>query len=159
MIMDDVFEKEYIYVPKKLVEMVKSVTEPEEYERTIIKYMEEVKGDLRLNIESLDEDVTLFKAFMIEAKKRFKEAKEAQLKESYELWGSYEQELGVIRNRVDSFKNELMPLIEDLKEINSLFSQIKTYDISKLCDVIERYSSLSKDNKEMMDFLIKEFRS
>ena len=139
--------------------MVKSVTEPEEYERTIIKYMEEVKGDLRLNIESLDEDVTLFKAFMIEAKKRFKEAKEAQLKESYEFWGSYEQELGVIRNRVDSFKNELMPLIEDLKEINSLFSQIKTYDISKLCDVIERYSSLSKDNKEMMDFLIKEFRS
>jgi len=144
---------------KKLAEMVKSVTEPEEYERTIIKYMEEVKGDLRLNIESLDEDVTLFKAFMIEAKKRFKEAKEAQLKESYEFWGSYEQELGVIRNRVDSFKNELMPLIEDLKEINSLFSQIKTYDISKLCDVIERYSSLSKDNKEMMDFLIKEFRS
>jgi hypothetical protein len=157
--MDDVFEKEYIYVPKKLAVMVKSVTEPEEYERTIIKYMEEVKGDLRLNIESLDEDVTLFKAFMIEAKKRFKEAKEAQLKESYELWESYEQELGVIRNRVDSFKNELRPLIEDLKEINSLFSQIKTYDISKLCDVIERYSSLSKDNKEMMDFLIKEFRS
>ena len=139
--------------------MVKSVTEPEEYERTIIKYMEEVKGDLRLNIESLDEDVTLFKAFMIEAKKRFKEAKEAQLKESYELWESYEQELGVIRNRVDSFKNELRPLIEDLKEINSLFSQIKTYDISKLCDVIERYSILSKNNKEMMDFLIKEFRS
>jgi hypothetical protein len=144
---------------KKLAEMVKSVTEPEEYERTIIKYMEEVKGDLRLNIESLDEDVTLFKAFMIEAKKRFKEAKEAQLKESYELWESYEQELGVIRNRVDSFKNELRPLIEDLKEINSLFSQIKTYDISKLCDVIERYSILSKNNKEMMDFLIKEFRS
>jgi hypothetical protein len=83
--MDDVFEREYIYVTKKLAEMVKSVTEPEEYERTIIKYMEEVKGDLRLNIESLDEDVTLFKAFMIEAKKRFKEAKEAQLKESYEL--------------------------------------------------------------------------
>ena len=159
MSMDDVFEREYIYVTKKLAEMVKSVTEPEEYERTIIKYMEEVKGDLRLNIESLDEDVTLFKAFMIEAKKRFKEAKEAQLKESYELQESYEQELGVIRNRVDSFKNELRPLIEDLKEINSLFSQIKTYDISKLCDVIERYSSLSKDNKEMMDFLIKEFRS
>src|SRR5688572_20798439 len=91
-------EKEIVWLPKSLAEKVKQITDGKLLELEILKYAEESKSSLRQDIESIEEDVLQYRAFMVKAKNAFKEAKDEQLDASYALWEKFEDDLKGLRD-------------------------------------------------------------
>lgn len=142
-------EKEIVWLPKSLAKKLKDNTEKSMEEELILKYIDDSKKDIGYSLESLDEDVLRFKASMIRAKNAFKEAKDEQLEANYKLWEDYDKDLSVVREKMDSLKNLIKPVREEVENLNEEINKIRVWDIKELLDTLGTISSiLSYDNEQ-----------
>lgn len=65
-------EKELVWLPKELAAKIKDIEGVEGLRKEILSYVDETKRDLRNDIEMMDEDILLYKAYMIQARDKFK---------------------------------------------------------------------------------------
>lgn len=154
-------EKDLIWLPKSLVKKIKDIEDTKTIEAEIYKYIEESKKDLRINLESLDDDVLLYKAYMIKAKNAFEAAKNEQLEASYALWEKFDTELYEVRKKVEKVKEVMNPIKQELEELKTLMNSVKTYDIEKLLEVIKTiatYLSYDGDTAKVVRFLFENYK-
>lgn len=147
-----------VWLPLSLCKKVKAATDAKAIEREIVKYVEETKENMRIDIESMDEDIVQYRAYMIKARDAFKKAKDEELAAFYGLWEEYDKDLGKVRQYVTKAKEELKPFLEELQKVKSEINKIDTWGIEKLGDAISKLSSLHGQSKEMVEFLLKNYK-
>ncbi len=158
-------EKDLIWVEKQFAEKYKEL-ESEKADRDIKnkvleEYMESVldasKRDFRANLDALEEDAAMFSGLMISVKKRFEDAKDEALNASYTMWENYEKEKDDIVKKINSIKNELIPLQENINDINESLSKINTYNLDKVADAVSKMEHMYNSNQKMFKFLVDNF--
>jgi len=152
-------EKEYIHlhVSKSLAKQLKSL-EGDTPDGLLLNYIEQCKKDMQYNIESMDEDILMFKGMLAKVRKDFKQAKDEQLETSYKIWEDYAKQMPELRKYVETATKELRPLKDELEAIQALMKDLSHW---KVKDLIESISMISRamegQNKEMLKFLMENF--
>lgn len=153
--------QEFIWVSKEFADQYKQIESIEEKHKVFEEYLKTVtessRKEFKANLENLDEDVAIYTGLMLKVKQAFEKAKNEQLSASYALWEKFDTELPSTKQKVDKLIEVLKPLSEKLNELNKTLKSIETYDIDRLIGVVEKLSSLYGTNKEMVEFLIKNF--
>lgn len=142
--------KELVWLPASLAKRLGDVTDVNAINKEILAYVEDTKADLRLSIESIDEDVLLYRAHMVKARDAFKKAKNEELEAMSDLWESYELELGKVKDKVSSLTEILKPLKDQISGLNTLCNSIPTYHIEKIADILQKINDLSPNAKDIL---------
>ena len=146
-------------MPKSLAKRFNEIKDGKLQSDLIIGYIEEVKKDLKVNIECMDEDVLIFRGIMAKAKQAFKDVKDTELKSFYELWEKFESDKKKTKEFVTEAIKELRPLRDELESIKSLMNSIDKWGIENLLSVIEKLgNSLHGETKEMVKFLFDNYK-
>jgi len=150
---------ELVWLPKSLAEQVKGIKDGAMQSTMIIDYINECKKELKTNIESMDEDVLIFRGLMATAKKAFQETKEQELKAFYELWDKFQTDKVQVGDFVKQAKAELQPLKKELQSIKDLMSSIDQWGIKDLIGLIEKLnSSFYGETEKMVKFLFDNYK-
>jgi len=149
-------EKEFVWLPKSIAKKLKDIEKPESAlsAEIINEYIKDVKTSMRVEVESLDEDVQIFKGLMIQARQRFEDAKNAQLEASYKLWEDFEAKLPGLEEKVDIAIRKLKPLEIKCNELSEIMQKIDSFKIERLAEAIAKLSTLYEENQKMVNFLI-----
>lgn len=155
-------EKDLVWVKKEQAIRFNAIQSDEERYKVFEEYIkdisEESKKDFAANLESLEEDVAIYTGLMLKVKQSFSKAKDEQLAASYELWEKFDKELPSVRDKTQKIIDTLRPLKAELQEIEKLIGNINLWNIDKLSESISNLSSLYGANKEMVEFLVKNFK-
>lgn len=124
----------------------------------INKIKEQSRSNFKANLESLEEDVAIYTGLMLKVKQAFGKAKDEQLNVSYELWEKFDKDIPSVKEKVDNIVSTLDPLQKKLETINALLGKIRTYEMDKVIESVEKLSSLYGKQKDMIDFLVSNFK-
>ena len=150
-------EKDLVWLPKELADKVKDLTDTDALNREILKFLEETKADLRVTVESIDEDILLYRAKMIQARDAFKKAKDEELEANYTLWENYESDIKKTREYVKTATDVLKELTKEVQELNRAFSVINTDRALGFLTVLQQIQNFNKDEQSFARFIITEF--
>jgi len=155
----------YAYIPKSLAKKVDELGNCASVEKEILSYIEETKLDLRISIESIDEDILLYRAHMIKARDAFKIAKNEELEGLYVLWEGFDKERCKLGNMVKQAKDTLDPLRKEIKQmafdIQDLNSAISNLDVGRMYnffETLERCKEFIDKEKTMTKFLFDNYK-
>lgn len=155
-------EKELVWVTKDQAERFNAVTNDENrysaFEDYLKQVSDETRREFKANFENLEEDVAIYTGLMLKVKQAFEKAKNEQLNASYVMWEQFEKEIPSIRQKTASILEELEPLETKLKNINELMGKIRTWEMDKVIETVEKLSSLYGNQKEMIEFLVRNFK-
>lgn len=152
---------EIVWLPKSLAIKIKELKDGESQSKLIVEYIESMKRELKINIESMDEDVLIFRGLMAKAKQAFKETKETELNSFYELWEKFETDKKKVREFVIAAKAELQPLKLELKEIGNLMDGIDKWKIDNLLETIKKvgeYAYEGSETHKILKFLFDNYK-
>lgn len=154
--------KDLIWVDKEFAEKYKSIESDEEksllFQDYLSKAKEEYKAEFKSQLENIEEDLAIHIGLLLKVKQAFEKAKDEQLKASYDLWEKFEKELPNIQEKVKKIEDTVIPLEEKLKVISGSIAKINTWEVERLIDVLARFNSLSDKSKDMMEFLVKNYK-
>jgi chromosome segregation ATPase len=158
----DTEERDLVWLPVKLAKQVKGLQDNgEEYEKIIISYIDASKREVQANLESLEEDLLQYRGLMVKAKQEFKKAKDEQLEASYALWQEFDKELPNTREKVETLKNELQPIKDQVDELSQSLNSISTYQIKDFLEVLQsisQYLSYDSDTGKMLKYLMETYK-
>lgn len=154
-------EHDYVYLPKSLCLKLKQFRDSKEQEKLIEGFIKECKDDLKLNLESYDDELLIFKASMIKAKNAFEKVKQEELDASYKIWEKYDNELFELKNKVNNARLAIEPLKNDLKSLNEEFGKLPIYNIEnavKLIGQLDTVLSFNGETSKMLKFLVSNYK-
>lgn len=125
----------------------------------IVTVAEETRQDFKANLESLEEDVAIYMGLNLKVRQSFEKAKNEAFNASYTLWEEYQKELPNLEKKIKMFTDKLTPLAATINQTNELLGKIDTFNIEKVVNTIENISRLHGEQKDMIAFLIKNFKS
>lgn len=145
------------YLPKKYAERAKEILDSRElYNKVILDYAKSASQDLEISIAGIGDDLAVFKAYMISARKAFKEALEEELASNYGLWEDYNKQLKGTTEFVTRATNELKPLERELKETSALartlltqMEGLQTYKLEQFNTTVETTLKLLQQVNEL----------
>ena len=151
-------EKELVWLPKELAAKINDIEGVEGLRKEILSYVDETKRHLRNDIEMMDEDILLYKAYMIQARDKFKQAKNEELEANYTLWETFDEELGETRKRVRNVQDVLEPLKKDLNTIEQSIRNLNTYKMEDVLKIVDKFNNMSDNELRVIKFLQDNFK-
>lgn len=148
-------EYEYCRIPKSLAKKIADLKCPDNF---VLDYIEESKKDIKSNFDFLGEEILIYRGEMAKARADFTKVKEDALAANYALWESFEAEKKSIWEKSKELQNALKPLTEELAKINKAIDSLNTYRMDELIKTIQTFSGLWGENKEMLEFLMKNYK-
>jgi len=144
-------EKELVWLPKDLAKRVKDITDADAINRVMDEFIETSKKELRINIECIDEDVLLYRAHMVKARDKFKEAKEAELESMYSLWESFDKDLSAIRAKIRESIEVIKPLRDEIKLLEKDMNSVSStnYRLEDTLKLLRGFDGASDTVKEL----------
>lgn len=157
--------KELIWVEKEFAERYK-ILESEKgknderckvLDEYILKISESSRKDFKANLETLEEDVAIYTGLMLKVKQAFGKAKDEALNASYALWEEFDKEKPKVSKKIADFCDMLDPLEKKLNSINEALGKIRTFNIDRLVESMEKLTGLYGESREMFDFVVNHF--
>ena len=147
-------DKELIWVTKEQAEIFKELDIDDNRKNFIDKLIKERKLDIQNSIECLDDDLLRLKSFGLTYKTELKKVYDEQEKVLEELWEEHDEKIYKLKNKIAQLKPEFEKVTSQIKEVSNALSDISTYSIEKLIDVVHKVNYMSeKDKKLMMDLI------
>ena len=148
----------YLYLPESQAKKLEALKEGD-LENFIFEYIQQSKKELSIQLDEMDEDIIQYKAAMIDARKKFKAAKEEMLEANYAMWEEFDEQKKSIRSKAEEVVEELKPLTEKLSEIVVLINSIEKWKIEGFLETINKIKdSLYGENKNIIEFLVKNYK-
>jgi len=145
--------KELVWVTTELKEALDKASSDEEQTKIFLKVIEDKKIDVKYQIESLEEDVLLFKGIGIRYKIELEKIYNEQSLQLEKMW----EDLNCgdkIEKQVRKIRSTLSPVIETMKSINKEFDSISTYKVENLISVIEKFNNMTATDKKLLEILL-----
>lgn len=158
--------EELIWVDKEFAKRYNEIktdkSKRDEQVKVLNDYIETIKEsskkEFKANLESLEEDVAIYTGLMLKVKQAFNKAKDEQLLASYELWEKFDKEIPSIKAKTEKITQELKPLQHAVNELDELFSKVNAYQLKGVVDTIKELGNLYGTQKQMIDFLVANFK-
>lgn len=137
---------------KREIELIKGDKEREEF--IVKRFLTNEVEWLEQEIAAIDETVIKYKAKLIGIKDGFGKAQDLyveQIEELYKKVSDADSKIsGILSNSMRDVKNTT----ESIREVNSLLSGINTYKLEQLMTVVDRFNSMSSDEKNLISKLL-----
>jgi len=145
--------KELIWVPVELKEAWEKAASDEEQAKVFLKAIEDKKLDVKYQIESLDEDVLLFKGLGIRYKNELEKVYNEQSLQLEKMWEDFNcgDKIG---EQVRKITSNMSPVVEMMKSINKEFDSVSTYKVENLISVIEKFNDMTVKDKKLLEILL-----
>ena len=124
-------------VTKKVALAIKELDDGHTKESVILQFIKDCKKDLQTEIESVDEDVLIFRGVLAKARQAFQQTRDEYLDSSYKIWEDSDKKLPIVKDKIQKLTNQLNPLKKELDEINKVLKSIDTFNIEKLVKFIK----------------------
>lgn len=148
-----------LWVTPETAKLIERAEDPNTKEAILADAAKKVVNSMKEEVEMLDEEVLKQKGLMAMFKKKFREAKEAQLKEMEDIYHNYEKELGQTKTRIGKIVEEIKPLTQEAKNLNEALSSIKQYNLERMLELLEAINrAYTGKSKEMVDKLLGEYK-
>ena len=147
--------KELIWVPKEIKEVLEKMDSDNEKLRIVDEYINNRKLDITYSIEALDDDLLRFKAFSLKYKTELQKVYQEQgdkLEKLFEDCGDIQSKMHL---KIEETKNKLDPIVSKIKSINETLDKVNTYKIEKVIELIEKFNRMSEEDKRLFEMLIK----
>jgi uncharacterized coiled-coil DUF342 family protein len=153
-------EKEYVslYIPKSLAKQLKDIQNGEETNKVILKYIEAVKNDIRLNAETFEPEILSFRAAIAKAKQEFEKAKNEEIDTFEAIWDNYDKQISEIKNKIKVLKETVEPLKKEMNELNKSLSALSIYGVDNLLTLIQKVQTLSENDAKALSFFIENYK-
>lgn len=156
-------EKDLVWVPKKLADEINAYKDPfsDKVVALMEKYIDESKDEWKLNFESLEEDLLMYRGLMVKTKKAFEAAKNEQCEAAYELWEKIESEIPRTKDKIDNLVKLFDPLEKKLDKLDNSLAKIDTYQIERFTELVAKLNSILSckgQTNDMMVFLMENFK-
>jgi hypothetical protein len=145
--------KELLWVPVELKEAWDKAGSEEEQTKIFLKAIENKKLDVKCQIESLEEDVLLFKGIGIRYKNELEKVYNEQSTQLEKIWEDFNCGDKIAR-QAQKIKSTLSPVIETMKSINKEFDSVSTYKVENLISVIEKFNNMTAADKKLLEILL-----
>lgn len=145
--------KELIWVSTELKEAWDKADSDEEQSKIFFKVIEDKKLDIKYEIESLEEDVLLFKGLGIRYKIELEKVYNEQSTQLEKMWEDFNCS-DKIAKQAQKIKSTLSPVIETMKSINKEFDSVSTYKVENLIEVIEKFNNMTATDKKLLEILL-----
>lgn len=146
--------KELIWVNKDIAKKYRDMESDQKKLEIVISTINQRKTDITNDIECLDNDLLQFKAFAL----RYKTELTKVYKEQQIAFEKLFEEVGDIQSKMfcktKEIKKELMPIKSEVDNINKLLSEISTYKIEQLIDIINKFNNIPDDDKKLFKILL-----
>ena len=146
-------EKELVWVSKEIKEALEKAESQEEQEKIFFKVIEDRKFDIKTQIESLDDDVLLFKGIGIKYKTELEKIYNQQSEQLEKLWEDFNAGDRIYK-QAKQIEKDLQPIVNTIELINKRLSDISTWKIENMIDLINKFNNMSDSTKEMLKILI-----
>jgi len=128
-------------------------------ENFIFEYIQQSKRELSIQLDEMDEDIIQYKAAMIDARKKFKAAKEEMLEANWAMWEEFDEQKKSIRSKAEEVVEELKPLTGELSKISLMMNSIKQWEIERFLKMLNAIGEhLYGENKNIIEFLVKNYK-
>jgi peptidoglycan hydrolase CwlO-like protein len=156
-------EKDLVWLPKELADKVNAYKDPfsDKVVALMEKYIDDSKNEWKLNFESLEEDLLMYRGLMVKTKKAFQEAKEEQCEAAYELWEKIDAEIPRTDEKIGGLIKLFDPLEKKLDKLNNSLAKIDTYQIERFTELVTKLDSILSckgQTNDMMVFLMENFK-
>jgi len=148
-------QKELIWVSKEVKETIEKMESDQEKLKLVDKMINDRKLDITYAIESLDDDLLVFKAFSLKYKTELQKVYDEQsdkLEKLFENCGDIQSKMYL---KIEETKTKLEPIISKIKSINETLEKVNTYKIERLIELIEKFNRMSEEDKKLFEILIK----
>ncbi len=148
-----------LYVKESIANQLEAIDKGD-WGNFVEEYIEESKRDLKVSMDYMDDEIIEYKAAMINARKKFKEAKEEMLSANYAMWEEFDNQKRDIRNKAESVVKELEPLKGELDKISNLMYGIDRFGIERFLEILEKIKNhLYGEDRNILEFLVKHYKS
>lgn len=136
----------------------------ESFQEFIAKLKEDAKKEFKNNLESIDEDIVLFRAYMLKAKESYRKTLQEECDSMYALWEEFNKKRDENKKKVNEILSDLLPIKTALTEIKDLINNIDNAAPKwQLKDVVETFSMLhnmleNTKNTELVKFVIENYK-
>jgi len=149
-------QKELIWVSKEVKTIFESLDSDHEKLKIVDDLIKNRKLDITYAIESLDDDLLVFKAFSLKYKTELQKVYDEQsdkLEKLFENCGDIQSKMYL---KIEETKTKLNPITDKIKAINETLDKVNTYKIEKLIELIEKFNRMSEEDKRLFEILIKQ---
>jgi len=150
-------EKTHVYLP---VSLAKKVKELENSDNFVLEYIERSKKSMMANLDSMDEEVLMYKANMVKARKEFGAAVEEMLAADYKVWEKFDEDRKSTYGMAKQMVESLQPLKAELESIKKLMDSINTWRANDLLELLQAINSnaVNGETRNMMKFLMENYK-
>ena len=146
-------EKELVWVSKEMKEALEKAESQEEQEKIFFKAIEDRKLDIKTQIENLEDDVLMFKAVGLRYKTELEKIYVGQSEQLEKLWKDFNAGDRIYK-QAKQIEKDLQPVVNTIDLINKRLSDISTWKIENMIDLINKFNNMSDSTKEMLKILI-----
>jgi hypothetical protein len=152
-------DKELIWVSADFAKRYNAVESDAEkikqFEEFLAGVSAQSKADHIANLESMEEEVAIYRGAMLKAKQSWSAAKDEALAASYTLWEQFDKERPNVNKKIATMISDLQPLLDKTSQLNSALSNLPVYQLEKVVDLLERMQRLDDRTRTMFESVVK----
>lgn len=149
-----------MWVTPEVAKLIKEADDPDTKERILADAAKKIKGHMQTEVDEMDDELVRYKGMLANFKIEFKKAKKDQLKEMYDIWEDFDQEISKIQKKIDSITQVVEPLNKQASDLNNLLSKLNTYNLDKLLELLNAINrAYSGKSKEIINYLFKTYKN
>lgn len=157
-------KEELIWVDKDFAEKWKDLEKSERdiQERAFSDYIAKIREDTlqeyKTQLDTMEEDAVMYQGLYMKVKRSFQDVLEAQSKASYDMWERFDKEMPNLKEKINFVTSQIKPVIDECKKLEELLNKIDSHGLDRLLSAMRELSGLYGSNKEMFEFLVKNFQ-
>ena len=146
-------DMEYMMVPRALANKLEEATDRKSQEAIFFKAVEEKKIDIRREIEALDDDLLLFKAFGTKYKNELDKIYNEQYSKIEETWSKLSAGDSIYR-KLNSLNDCVKGITNTLDDVDSKIKYLSVSKLESALELIDRFNRMSDGDKSIMKTLM-----
>lgn len=120
----------------------------------LAKVIKKLEDDISTMAECLDENVLRFKLHSQQTRDSYEKTVQEEVDKTYELWEKCEDLRSDAKKKIDTMLPTIKTVSEELGRLNESMNKINTYRIDKLFELIDKFNSMSDDDKNVLAKLL-----
>ena len=150
--------REIVWMQKEQAEKFKKIESLDEQIIAIDEIISKRKLDIRTDMEALEEDMLLFKAFAVKYRNELKKLYDDQHDQAYALWEKYNEELPRIETAISEVRKRAEPLERLVEGLEKSLNKLESWKLDSLTGIIETIRCTDDKTRDMLCFLLTNYK-
>jgi len=146
---------EYTRIPKNIADLLTKAASRKEQEDIFFKAIADRKRDVKNDIEALDDDLLLFKAFGVKYQNELEKIYNDQYSKFEAVWEKLNAS-DMVYGKLKELESKTKQFKQDIESINNSIDHVSLYKIEKVIEIVDKFNRMSEDDKGIIKYLLEQ---